>query len=103
MLSLLIGAERSADELAGEFGITLADTWDQLRQLTVAGLLDEADEENIRGRRARRYHHRWDEEPPRSTGSAVETPLAMSTAFFVPEDKATATAAARAPSPDAAE
>jgi hypothetical protein len=102
MLSLLIGAELSADEVAGELDITLANAWDHPHQLMVAGLLDEPGVENVRGRRARGYGHRWGEEPARNTGFAEEAPAAMSTALFVLADKPTATAAARAPSPDAA-
>jgi hypothetical protein len=102
MLSLLIGAELGADEVAGELDITLANAWDDLHQLMVAGLLHEPGVENVRGRRARGYGHGWGEEPARSTRSAEEAPVGMSTAFFVSEDKAAATAAARAPSSDAA-
>jgi predicted ArsR family transcriptional regulator len=66
MLSLLTGAAMSAAEVARELDITHANASYHLRQLHAAGLLVVAEEESIRGGRAKRYrHHPMVEQLPR--------------------------------------
>jgi DNA-binding transcriptional ArsR family regulator len=57
MLSLLTGAAMSAAEVARELDVTHANASYHLRQLHAAGLLVVAEEESIRGGRAKRYRH----------------------------------------------
>lgn len=57
LLSLLTGAAMSAAEVARELDITHANASYHLRQLHGAGLLVLAEEQSIRGGRAKRYRH----------------------------------------------
>lgn len=61
ILSLLVGSEMSAAELARELDITHANASYHLRFLADAGLVVVASEEKIRGGVAKRYRHPWDE------------------------------------------
>ncbi len=61
MLSLLTGAELSAAEVARELGVSQANASYHLRLLHDAGLLVVAGEEVVRGGRAKKYRHPWDE------------------------------------------
>ena len=60
MLSLLTGAAMSAAEVARELDITHANASYHLRQLHAAGLLVIAEEESVRGGKAKRYRHDLD-------------------------------------------
>jgi DNA-binding transcriptional ArsR family regulator len=57
ILSLLTGAVMSAAEVARELGETQANVSYHLRRLHAAGLLEIAEEIQIRGGRAKRYRH----------------------------------------------
>ncbi|RSD13518.1 ArsR/SmtB family transcription factor [Amycolatopsis eburnea] len=57
ILSLLTGTAMSAAEAARELGETQANTSYHLRRLHDAGLLEVAEEVEIRGGRAKRYRH----------------------------------------------
>ena len=57
ILSLLTGAALSAAEVARELDLTHANASYHLRQLHAAGLLVLAEEESIRGGRAKRYRY----------------------------------------------
>jgi DNA-binding transcriptional ArsR family regulator len=57
ILSLLTGAAMSAAEAARELGETQANVSYHLRRLHEAGLLDVAEEVQIRGGKAKRYRH----------------------------------------------
>ena len=59
ILSLLVGTEMSAAELARELDITHANASYHLRFLADAGLVVVASEEKIRGGVAKRYRHPW--------------------------------------------
>ena len=61
MLSLLTGAELSAAEVARELGVSQANASYHLRLLLDAGQLVMAGEEVVRGGRAKKYRHPWDE------------------------------------------
>lgn len=67
MLSLLTGAAMSAAEVARELGITHANASYHLRQLHAARLLVVAEEESVRGGKAKRY--RYDVDSPSATAS----------------------------------
>lgn len=58
ILSLLTGAAMSASEAARELGDSQANVSYHLRRLYEAGLLEVAEEVQIRGGRAKRYRHR---------------------------------------------
>jgi DNA-binding transcriptional ArsR family regulator len=68
LLSLLTGTAMSAAEVARELDLTHANASYHLRQLYAAGLLTVAEEESIRGGRAKRYRH--DPAASQVTGSA---------------------------------
>lgn len=72
MLSLLTGAELSAAEVARELGITQANASYHLRFLLDAGLLVIAGEEDVRGGRAKKYRHLWDETSREPAAGATE-------------------------------
>jgi DNA-binding transcriptional ArsR family regulator len=61
LLSLLTGAAMSAAEVARELDLTHANASYHLRQLHAAGLLVVAEEQAIRGGRAKRYRYDLDE------------------------------------------
>ena len=65
MLSLLTGAAMSAAEVARELGITHANASYHLRQMHAARLLVVAEEESVRGGKAKRY--RYDVDTPAAT------------------------------------
>lgn len=69
MLSLLTGAAMSAAEVARELELTHANASYHLRQMLDAGLLVVAEEESVRGGRAKRY--RYDVDAP---GATAEDP-----------------------------
>ncbi|MGN6751567.1 MAG: ArsR/SmtB family transcription factor [Intrasporangium sp.] len=72
MLSLLTGAELSAAEVARELGITQANASYHLRFLLDAGLLVIAGEEQVRGGRAKKYRHPWEELFRDESGTTTE-------------------------------
>jgi DNA-binding transcriptional ArsR family regulator len=72
LLSLLTGAAMSAAEVARELDITHANASYHLRQLHGAGLLIIAEEQSIRGGRAKRYRH----EPMNTPSSRSNDPTA---------------------------
>ena len=65
MLSLLTGAAMSAAEVARELDITHANASYHLRQMHAAALLVVAEEESVRGGKAKRY--RYDVDAPSAT------------------------------------
>jgi DNA-binding transcriptional ArsR family regulator len=67
MLSLLTGAAMSAADLARELDITHANASYHLRQMHAAGLVVLAEEESVRGGKAKRY--RYDVDHPGATAS----------------------------------
>jgi DNA-binding transcriptional ArsR family regulator len=67
MLSLLTGAAMSAAELARELDISHANASYHLRQMHAAHLVVLAEEESVRGGRAKRY--RYDVDTPGATAS----------------------------------
>jgi DNA-binding transcriptional ArsR family regulator len=67
MLSLLTGAAMSAAELARELDITHANASYHLRQMHAAHLVVLAEEESVRGGKAKRY--RYDVDSPGATAS----------------------------------
>jgi DNA-binding transcriptional ArsR family regulator len=69
MLSMLTGAAMSAAEVARELELTHANASYHLRQLLDAGLLVVAEEESVRGGKAKRY--RYDVDAP---GATAEDP-----------------------------
>ena len=77
-------------------------TWVGGCLLVATELLDEAVEGNVRGRGHRGHLCRREQERARRTGFPEEAPGPLATTLHVPEDKAMAAAAARAPNPDAA-
>lgn len=72
MLSLLTGTEASAAEVARELGITQANASYHLRFLLDAGLLVIAGEEDVRGGRAKKYRHPWEEISRVEAGTSSE-------------------------------
>ncbi len=79
MLSLLTGAELSAAEVARELAITQANASYHLRFLESAGLLEVAGEEQVRGGRAKKYRHRWDDATGATHGSEADRDAAVRT------------------------
>lgn len=79
MLSLLTGAELSAAEVARELGTTQANASYHLRFLHAAGLLEVAGEESVRGGRAKKYRHRWEDDSSGDTGSRADREAAIRT------------------------
>ena len=67
MLSLLTGAAMSAADLARELDITHANASYHLRQMHAAGLVVLAEEESVRGGKAKRY--RYDVDQPGAMAS----------------------------------
>ena len=63
MLSLVTATSMSAAEVARELGITHANASYHLRVLLKAGTIVVEGEEQIRGGRAKRYRHRWQDSP----------------------------------------
>lgn len=79
MLSLLTGAELSAAEVARELDTTQANASYHLRLLEAAGLLEIAGEEQVRGGRAKKYRHRWEETHEPESGTRADREAAVRT------------------------
>lgn len=75
MLSLLTGAHLSAAEVARELDITQANASYHLRVLHNVGLLEITGEESVRGGRAKKYHHRWDQGTSKRSGNVDDATL----------------------------
>ena len=100
ILSLLTGTAMSAAEAARELGDTQANVSYHLRRLHEAGLLDIAEEVQIRGGRAKRYRHdpasgaRLTSREPGETGlfvTAVAEELKRRAEFRAPDRKSSLT------------
>ncbi|HEU4912964.1 MAG TPA: helix-turn-helix domain-containing protein [Actinomycetes bacterium] len=70
MLSMLTGTAMSAAELARELDLTHANASYHLRQMLDAGLVVLAEEESVRGGKAKRY--RYDVDAPGATAQGAE-------------------------------
>ena len=73
MLSLLTGAPMSAAELARELGLTHANASYHLRRMHAARLIVLAEEESVRGGKAKRY--RYDVDAPVAAGGPESATL----------------------------
>lgn len=100
ILSLLTGAAMSAAEAARELGETQANVSYHLRRLHEAGLVDVAEEVEIRGGRAKRYRHdpasgpRFTEREPEEEqllAAALAGELRRRTEFRSPDHRASLT------------